>query len=286
MGDHRFVFIGGLHRSGTTLLARCLGEHPAISDFRDTGVPMDEGMFLQTVYQPAYHFGGPGKFAFHPGARLNESSHLATPKNRERIWSEWAGYWDLSKSHLLEKSPPNLIRTRFLQALFPESTFIILVRHPVSVSYATKKWSGSRIYSLLNHWIAAYSIFDTDADYLNRLFILRYEDFVKSPAMVLDQIYAFLDLPSYPYSQSIRADINDSYFARWERFRQDYLRRPKRVFLDWRYEKAIRSFGYSLRDVRWTPADYDEPTLDSLEVRPRFRAPYWHSQTSMEIKGC
>jgi hypothetical protein len=36
MDGHRFVFLAGLHRSGTTLLARLLAAHPEISGFSDT----------------------------------------------------------------------------------------------------------------------------------------------------------------------------------------------------------------------------------------------------------
>ena len=50
MPDHTYVFVGGLHRSGTSLLARSLEAHPSVSGFRDTGVPEDEGQHLQSVY--------------------------------------------------------------------------------------------------------------------------------------------------------------------------------------------------------------------------------------------
>ena len=272
MDRHRIVFIGGLHRSGTTLLASCLGQHPSISDFRETGVPMDEGMFLQSVYKPAKFYGGPGRFAFHSQAHLTEASPLVSKENRDQIWGEWAVHWDLEKSHLMEKSPPNLIRTRFLQALFPNSYFIILIRHPIPVSYATKKWSKCRFYSLMNHWIAAHEIFDGDAKYLNQLLVLRYEDFVRTPESILNQIYDYLGLDSHPCLESIRKDLDGGYFARWENLRRNTFLNLRRLFLIRRYEDKVRKFGYSLCDVRWTPTNSDE-------------LPFWFLPAPRELKN-
>ena len=76
------VFVGGLHRSGTSLLHRCLAEHPDASGFRGTGVPEDEGQHLQSVYRPARAHGGPGRFGFDPGAHLTEESPLVSDENR------------------------------------------------------------------------------------------------------------------------------------------------------------------------------------------------------------
>jgi hypothetical protein len=46
----RLVFIGGLHRSGTSIVHRCLSDHPDVSGFQSTGVWEDEGQHLQSVY--------------------------------------------------------------------------------------------------------------------------------------------------------------------------------------------------------------------------------------------
>jgi len=174
---HHFVFLGGLHRSGTTLLFRMLREHPAISGFANNQdanewlAAEDEGQYLQSVYPQAIYWGGPGKFAFAPEAHLTEQSELLTVENKAKLAIQWFPYWDLSKHFLLEKSPPNLIWTRFLQSAFPNSSFVIIERHPVAVSLATEKWSPTGLVSLVEHWLVAHETFEKDRAHLRRGFI-------------------------------------------------------------------------------------------------------------------
>ena len=106
MIPRRLVFLGGLHRSGTTALARSIAQHPAVSAFRDTGAPRDEGMFLQDVYPPSFEHGGPGRFALDPHAHLTEVSPLVSAESSRRLWAAWSRFWDLDKPVLLEKSLP------------------------------------------------------------------------------------------------------------------------------------------------------------------------------------
>ena len=157
--DRRFLFIGGLHRSGTSILHRLLREHPLTSGFHDTGVMEDEGQHLQSVIPAAHAYGGPGEFAFHPDAHLTETSRLISHHNRDTLLKEWGAYYNLEKQILLEKSPPNLIRSRFFRQMFPHSSFVFIVRHPIAVALATEKWSNRTIIERLLHWHSAHSIF-------------------------------------------------------------------------------------------------------------------------------
>ncbi|MCH5375185.1 MAG: sulfotransferase, partial [Planctomycetes bacterium] len=128
MATKTIVFIGGLHRSGTSLIHQILREHRRVSGFGGTGVPEDEGQHLQTLYPPARDFGGPGRFGFDPRSFMDEHHPLVSESNALRLFEQWSRYWDLDKQYLIEKSPPNLVRTRFLQALFPNCGFLILLR--------------------------------------------------------------------------------------------------------------------------------------------------------------
>jgi hypothetical protein len=267
---HRFIFIGGAHRSGTTLLADCLGDHPAISGLRNTNVPMDEGQFLQSVYPPygtrrklwpirfihpvapdfltLRGYGGPGRFGYDPGSHLTEESKLATDANAEGIFQAWAKYWDTSRPMLLEKSPPNLVRTRFLQRLFPDSFYIILRRHPVPVSYATRRWAKRRpFHMLIDHWLTVYERAEADQPKLQRVITLRYEDFVRSPQRVLDQAFRFLELDPIPLAREVSEQVNRDYFARWNRSLQgSSLRTRYAGYMRERYEARVNHFGYTL----------------------------------------
>lgn len=274
MDKHAFIFIGGLHRSGTTLLADCMCDHPQISGLTNTGMPMNEGQFLQNVYPPARTkrtlwpirwlrpvapdfltsrgYGGPGRFGFDPGSMLDETSRLATPANARSIYDSWAPYWDTSRRFLLEKSPPNLVRTRLLQALFPNSYFIILHRHPVPVSYATRRWARVRpLHLLLEHWLLCADRARADTPHLERTISLRYEDFVRAPQLWLDRIYQFLGIDSARMTRSVSPSVNERYFEQWNRrLRSSGLRRRYAEFMKERYEARFNEYGYTLGD-RW-----------------------------------
>ena len=186
---HRLVFVGGLHRSGTTLLGRLIAQHPQVSGFAETGVPADEGQHLQTVYPTAKAHGGPGRFGFDGAAHLTEKSDLCTPQNAARLIESWSAHWDLTKPLLVEKSPPNLVRTRFLQGLFPDASFVVILRHPIAVSLATQKWSQTSLRSLLRHWLVCHEALADDRPHVERLLALTYEELVDDPAACLDRVF-------------------------------------------------------------------------------------------------
>ena len=55
----------------------------------------------------------------------------------------------------LEKTPFNLLSIPFLWELFPESTAIVIARHPMSVvaSHVDQPWAPSTVTEILN-WLA------------------------------------------------------------------------------------------------------------------------------------
>jgi hypothetical protein len=230
------------------MLHELLKSHPAVSGFADTGVPKDEGQLLQTVYPAAKEFGGPGRFGFNPSSFMTEQHPLASKASGDRLFQEWSRYWDLSKMHLVEKSPPNLVRSRFLQALFPNSSFIFVLRHPVAVAYATRSaFTRARtlgVAELIEHWIRCHAALAEDLPSIRRACVFRYEDFVADSSHYLKAIWGFLGLPDSSTNLRISSDENAKYFALWEQELDgvDFDIADR--------EKQVNRFGYSLRDWR------------------------------------
>jgi len=257
LSAHRYIFVCGLHRSGTSVLFRSLRDHPEVSGFQGTASPEDEGMHLQTIYPASGHYGGAGAFGFQPEAHLTELSPLVSEENRRKLFSEWSQYWDLSKEYLLEKSPPNIIRTRFLQAMFPNSYFIVMLRHPLAVSYATQKWyrkykiNWRGFPRIFEHWLICHEMLKADQKHLKNAFVVKYEEFVAEPDKWVNDMYHFLGLSDFSVSQKILSDVNNRYFKIWNRKLSGLLSGPMNRMIIKRYEERVRCFGYSLNDLDW-----------------------------------
>jgi len=254
----RLVFVGGLHRSGTTPLSRALATHPSISGLRDTGVTEDEGQHLQSVYPKAGRYGGPGRFALSPQAHLTEDSPLVTPENADRLVREWLPYWDDSRELLLEKSPPNLVMGRFLQALFPGSALVVVLRHPVVVALSTVKWrrfasrhwwKHASVPDMVRHWFTAHDLLRQDAAHLSRLHVLRYEDLLADPVGRLAEIQHFLGLETPFQADYLRPGHSTQYEERWAAMQRSLLSGPTRRRVENAYGDAAARYGYDISDL-------------------------------------
>lgn len=247
IGERKYVFVCGMPRSGTTILAKEIARLSNCSGFENTGVMMDEGQYLQDVYPTEWACGGIGRFGFDPRAHLTEDSPLFTPGNVDRLRQSWEAHWDKSRRICVEKTPGNLLKTRFLQAAFPNAYFVVIKRHPVAASLAAQKWSLTPLHELFNHWLQCHKIFDEDKKQLNHLYELSYEKYIENPIKYLGEIANFVGTE---FSVSLKEQAGDSYnqkyFDRWARMLQfsplkAYYRRVARE-----YEEKFREHGYSL----------------------------------------
>ena len=250
--EQQLLFVGGLHRSGTTPLARALAAHPDVSGFRDTGVPEDEGQHLQEVYTPAHLLGGPGRFARNRAAHLTETSRLATADSAARLWRSWEPHWDLDRRVLVEKTPSNLLMTRFLQSLFPTAAVLLVVRHPVVVTLSTAKWaSRTPLPLVMDNWFAAHDTLRGDLPHVSRVKLITYEALTQRPKETLAEVTEYLGLDVPIPHESLQGDRSSVYEKRWAAMgrSRNPLARASHAYMMARYADRARSYGYSLTDL-------------------------------------
>lgn len=190
----RYVFVAGLHRSGTSLVASILGSHPQVAEIRGAPIPEQEGVYLQGAIPHTARHGIPGEFAFDNTQHMTEGHVLDRLETRTRMEADWTPWFTSGGSWRVEKSPVNLFRMRLYQQLFPLAHFLIVVRHPEAVARSTAKWSTKSLSELVRHWEQAYEIALADMPYLHHAAIVRYEDLCRRPRETVDGMFAFLSL--------------------------------------------------------------------------------------------
>eukprot|EP00056_Hartaetosiga_gracilis_P010669 m.159091 g.159091 ORF g.159091 m.159091 type:complete len:439 (-) comp13363_c3_seq4:3372-4688(-) len=203
-----FFFVMGAHHSGTTLLDLVFCTHHQVSCLV-THKFEDEGQHVQSVYLAASKLGGMEGYAYNPKSHLTEESNLLTDENRDKLFHEWLHYWKhKDRPVYLEKSPPNLIKSRFLQAMFtPQaSKFLMVMRHPFGTfrfkldHHKRKQNKCCQVYcrDYIQHWIFAHELASEDVQFLKHIQFIKYEKFVQGTVeeakSYIHHIEQFLDL--------------------------------------------------------------------------------------------
>lgn len=216
-----WIFICGLHRSGTSVVHRLVRCHSCVTGIAGSVAPEDEGQHLQHLLPSDRAFNGVGNFAFDEAAHLDETADLDRDEVRRHLARHWGPYLDCSKAFYVEKSPINLIRTRFLKTVFPRARFVVIVRHPIPTALATAKMKRQSILKSLLHWSVAHRIFIKDLSYLKEVIVIRYEDLVADPALEMKKIWGHVGLDPITIDEMI-VDRNHFYFQRWENENRGY----------------------------------------------------------------
>jgi hypothetical protein len=197
---------------------------------------------------------------------------LLTPENVARLRATWHSYWDNTKTIFVEKTPENLLMTRFLQAAFPNSYFVVIRRHPVPASIGGQKWTVNitSLNRMFEHWLHCHKLFEEDKKYLSHVFELTYEEYVENPNKYHEEIAAFIGtrVPEPPKEDNFRivlqwgnpfglrvperamettsAVYSKKYFDRWSYFLTKSPFKGYYRYIARKYEREFAKYGYSL----------------------------------------
>lgn len=194
--NKRWVFLVGCYNSGTTLLAEVLGQHPEIS-----ALPT-EGHFITDQFIKDFDIGLPRMWVDREDIfRLDENSEGPDPV---RLKKEWGMRLDLSKKVLLEKSPPNSAKTRWLQKHFEDAHFIGIVRNPYAVAEGITRKADPKhlidswpIEKSAWQWARSNEVLLDDAEHLDRFIWVSYEDLAADTAGTLGKITEFIGVEPF-----------------------------------------------------------------------------------------
>jgi hypothetical protein len=201
--DKTWVFLVGCYNSGTTLLAELLGQHPSISALST------EGHFITDQFVKDYDIGLPRMWVEREDLfRLNENDHGPDPV---RVKKEWAMRLDLKKPVLLEKSPPNSAKTRWLQQHFENAHFIGIMRNGYAVAEGITRKADPK--HLINSWPiekSAYQwkrsneVLQQDAEHLKHFIWISYEDLAEDTIGTLNKITDFIGIENFEHFEAGR----------------------------------------------------------------------------------
>lgn len=196
LDESEWLFVLGVNNSGTTLLARVLGLHPSVRDLYTEGqrvtqcLPLPGPLGVQRLWSQRID-----------DFRWTEDHDASRVL---RIMYDWAPLFGPGRGYLLEKSPPNTVRSRWLQKNFAPARFIVVTRNPYVVAEGIRRRRNCTIEEAAEHWTTAHRILLKDLPHLQKVLRITYERLCDNTRDVLGEIEEFLELDR-PFDRDVLA---------------------------------------------------------------------------------
>jgi hypothetical protein len=197
---HAPIFVGGLQRSGTTLMRTLLDRHPHIA-----GIP-EEARFLQDERFELFFSGLLVQYSKRCGllgigaAELDHAvaafvDSLFAPYTSRKGAHRWA-----------EKTTTNILRIDYLSRLFPDAQFIHMIRDPRDILCSRKQgtarrkpqWAMFTAEIVAPEWVRRITAGLPWRGQPERYLEVRYEHLAHDPEATLRRVLAFLGEPWCP----------------------------------------------------------------------------------------
>jgi hypothetical protein len=186
-GSHRWVFVIGCNNSGTSVLQRLLEWTGQISTF-----PLEGQLYTRAVTRdrdPRYSRVWTEyiqELQRLPGESLDKMPRLV---------HDWMINLPQPLQHVVvEKTPANACRARWLQEVFPDSRFIGLVRNGYAVTEGIKRKAGQPYARGARHWNAVNKLLIETSRQLDNYLEVRYDQLTDKPAGTMLEICRFIGI--------------------------------------------------------------------------------------------
>jgi len=141
--DWKPIFIVGCGRSGMTVLCKLLSAHPDVCFLNEP---------RQLWMQVCKSFDVLSAKCKKRGGKLRMNRADASPEKAEALRQLFYSFTKmLNRNYLVEKSPENIFRLKWLSTLFPNCKFIIMHRNPISTARSISRFQPHSWYGHENY---------------------------------------------------------------------------------------------------------------------------------------
>jgi len=219
-----YIFIGGYHHSGTSVMERLLSSQQHSTglfvdltlvndtsscdkvsslDKRKCIAPEREGEFVTKEFFN-YYIHRKTMCARHAQQlwgqcasklQLTEEDITKLPHGpiafRRQLLQDWSAFWDVpNNQYLVEKDIANIVKSRFLQALFgsTRTAFVFAIRHPL---YSCRNFKCN-LSAHVQAWLDVHKMLLRDTSYLSNFIIYHHEGLLEAPKKLTEQIRSLL----------------------------------------------------------------------------------------------